>query len=109
MGTLRRRGRRADADVASSFGDGEMNSEMRRADGSICLLLVVVKTRDCSDMEEGMYDETLSHRSDRVDVAGRANATVEGSESPGKDERSTFTCDTGILELFGVPTRKYEI
>jgi hypothetical protein len=107
MGTLRRRGRRVDADVASSLG--EMNSEIGSADGSICLLLVVVKTRDCSDMEEGMYDKTLSHRSDRVDVAGRANATVEGSESPGKDERRTFTCDTGILKLFGVSTVEYEM
>lgn len=35
---------------------------------------------------------TFSVRSERVETDGRAKETVEGSESPGKDERRTLTC-----------------
>lgn len=52
-----------------------------------CLLLVVVRMRDRRGTDAGMYDEIFSVRSMSVDVGGRENETVEGSERPGKDER----------------------
>jgi hypothetical protein len=55
--------------------------------------------RDRKGTEEGIYDETFSQRSDRVDVAGNAKETVEGSESPGKDDRRIFTCDAILVRL----------
>lgn len=76
---------------------GEIRSETVRDDGRSCLLLVVVRMRDCSGTVGGIYEETFSHRSERVDVDGSENETVEGSESPGKDERRTLTWDAILI------------
>lgn len=63
-----------------------------------CLLLVAVRTSDWNGTDVGRYERTLSLRSDTVDVEGMANDSVEGRESPGNEERRTFTFADVILE-----------
>lgn len=73
----------------------------RSEDGTTCLLLVVVKMSDWNGTADGRRDTTFSVRSERVEMDGREKETVEGSESPGKDERRTLTC-SAMLECIRV-------
>lgn len=56
-----------------------------------CLLPVVVKTSDWREMVDGRYEATFSVRSEMLSVEGKANESVAGSDSPGKEDRSMFT------------------
>jgi hypothetical protein len=55
------------------------------------LLLVVVRVRECSRDADGRYEATRSVKSATVDVEGREKERVDGSDSPGKDERRILT------------------
>lgn len=68
------------------------------ADGVICLLLVVVRIRDCRESAEGRYEATLSVRSEMLEVEGSENETVDGSDRPGKEESRTLTFEDAILD-----------
>lgn len=70
----------------------------RSEDGAICLLLVVVKESDWNGTDDGRKETTFSVRSATVEIDGREKETVEGSESPGKDERRMFTL-SAIMRL----------
>lgn len=54
-------------------------------------------TSDWSGTEVGRHEMTFSVRSEIVDVEGRENESVEGRESPGNEERRTFTLGDVIL------------
>jgi len=59
--------------------------------------LVVVKESDWNGTDGGRREMTFSVRSETVEMDGREKETVEGSASPGKDERRMFT-DSAMLE-----------
>lgn len=57
----------------------------------------MLKMSDLSGTDGGRREMTFSVRSERVEMDGSEKETVEGSESPGKDERRTLTC-SAMLE-----------
>jgi len=95
MGTERRTGRRFEATDAPS----RMIKDCKEsAEGVICLLLVVVRMRDCRESDDGRYEATFSVRSEMLEVDGSENERVDGSDRPGKDESKMFTLDDAIFE-----------
>lgn len=73
------------------------NKERRPSiEGMICLLSVVVRTRDCKESEVGRYEATRSVRSETLDASGSEKETVDGSDRPGKVDSKTFTFD-GVI------------
>ena len=67
------------------------------ADGKTCLLLVVVRMRDCRESEDGRYDATFSVKSEMLEVEGKENVRVDGSDRPGKEDRRILTFEDAIL------------
>jgi hypothetical protein len=89
-------GRRLEVDAPSQID----RIEFAHSDCASCLLLVVVRMRDCNEIEDGRYEATFSVKSEMLDVEGNANESVDGRDSPGKDVSRTLTLDEAILSEF---------
>lgn len=63
-----------------------------------CLLLVVVRTRDRREIDDGRHEAILVVRSDVLAVDGKVNESVAGSDSPGKDDSRMLTFEEAIFE-----------
>lgn len=74
-----------------------MKDPIHCADEVTCLLLVVVKSRDLSESEDGRKDATFSVRSETLAVEGKAKERVGGSASPGKDASKILTFWVAIM------------
>jgi hypothetical protein len=59
--------------------------------------LVVVRAKDSSEIEDGRYEATFSVKSEMLDVEGKVNERVDGSDSPGKDVNRTLILDEAIV------------
>jgi hypothetical protein len=71
--------------------------DFAHSEGASCLLLVVVRVRDCSEIEDGRYEATFCVKSEMLDVEGKVNERVDGRDSPGKDVNRTLILDEAIL------------
>ena len=56
-----------------------------------------MRAKDCSEIEDGRYEATFSVKSEMLDVEGKVNERVDGSDSPGKDVNRTLILDEAIV------------